>query len=415
MAFSLNTRALADTPPRPQDVARIAELRQVHEAFKWFQSHESDLRKLQLQVTKIPAPPFGEGKRAEWVRDRFKEFGLYDIEIDKVGNVLGLSRGSKQKSPLVALTAHMDTVFPIDTPLEVKAEGDKLIGPGIGDNGAGLAGLFAIASALKASGLKHSAGILFVANVGEEGEGDLRGMRYLFEDSKWGERIGSTIVLDGAGVDSVVTEALGSKRFEVTVRGPGGHSWADFGTPNPIVVLSRAVAKFSEAQVPTDPKTSLNIGVIQGGTSVNSIPESVTMRVDIRSAATSEIDALEKNLREAVNNAVRDVQDSRSRKGTVTAEIKLIGQRPAADLKPESRAYAAIRAVDAHLDLHSQTRRASTDANIPLSMGKDAISIGAGGTGGGAHTIHEWFEPAGRDLGLKRILLTTLTLAGAGE
>jgi len=222
-------------------------------------------------------------------------------------------------------------------------------------------------------------------------------------------------VLDGAGVDSVVTEALGSRRFEVTVRGPGGHSWADFGTPNPIVTLARAVAKFSETPVPNDPKTSFNIGVIEGGTSVNSIPESATMRVDIRSAATSEIDALEKSLREAVANAVREVQDAKSRKGTVTAEIKVIGQRPAADLKPDSRAYSAVRAVDDHLSVRAQTRRASTDANIPLSLGKDAISIGAGGTGGGAHTLHEWYEPAGRDLGLKRILLTTLTLAGVGE
>lgn len=415
MAFSLNTRALAENPIGIQDVARIAELRPVHDAFKWFQSHEADLRKLQIQVTKIPAPPFGEMQRAQWVRDRFKEFGLYDIEIDKAGNVVGLSRGSKQKAPLVALTAHIDTVFPIDTPLNIKTEGDKLVGPGIGDNGAGLTGLFAIASALKASGVKHAAGILFVANVGEEGEGDLRGMRYLFQESKWGDRIGSTVVLDGAGVDSIVTEALGSKRFEVTVRGPGGHSWADFGTPNPIVTLSRAISRFSEVQVPNDPKTSFNVGVIQGGTSVNSIPESATMRVDIRSASTAQIDLLEKSLRDAVNAAVREVQEAKSRKGIVTAEVKIIGQRPAADLKPDSRAYAAIRAVDEHLDLRSQTRRASTDANIPLSMGKDAISIGAGGTGGGAHTIHEWYDPAGRDLGLKRVLLTTLTLAGVGE
>ncbi len=416
MAFSLNTRALADPQqPRPQDVAKLAEMRQVHEAFKWFQSHERDLRKLQIEVTKIPAPPFGEANRALWVRDRFKEFGLYDIEIDKAGNVIGLSRGAKQKAPLIALTAHIDTVFPIDTVLDIKSDGDKLVGPGIGDNGAGLTGLFAIAQALKVSGVKHTAGILFVANVGEEGEGDLRGMRYLFQESKWADKIGATIVLDGAGVDSIVTEALGSKRFEITVRGPGGHSWADFGTPNPIVTLARAISRFSESQVPNDPKTSFNVGVIQGGTSVNSIPESATMRVDIRSASTTQIDALEKNLRDAVNNAVREVQDAKSRKGIVNADIKVIGERPAADLKPDSRAYAAVRAVDSHLDIRAQTRRASTDANIPLSLGKDAISIGAGGTGGGAHTIHEWYDPAGRDLGLKRILLTTLTLAGVGE
>jgi tripeptide aminopeptidase len=415
MAFSINTRALIDTPTRPQDVARLAESRQIHEAFKWFQSHEADLRKLQMQVTNIPAPPFGEMKRAEWVRERFKEFGLYEIEIDKAGNVTGLSRGTRQKAPLVALTAHIDTVFPLETPLDVRVEGGKLVGPGIGDNGAGLTGLFAIASALKFSGVKHTAGILFVANVGEEGEGDLRGMRYLFQESKWADRIGTTVVLDGAGVDSIVTEALGSRRFEVTVRGPGGHSWADFGTPNPIVTLSKAITKFSETQIPNDPKTTFNIGVIQGGTSVNSIPESASMRVDIRSASTNEIEALEKALRDAVNGAVREVQDAKSRKGLVEAEVKVIGQRPAADSKADSKAYAAVRAVDLHLDLRSQTRRASTDANIPLSMGKDAISIGAGGTGGGAHTVHEWYDPAGRDLGLKRVLLTTLALSGVGE
>lgn len=415
MAFSINTRALIDTPARPQDVAKIAEMRQVHDAFKWFQSHEADLRRLQMQVTNIPAPPFGEMKRAEWVRERFKEFGLYEIEIDKAGNVTGLSRGTRQKVPLVALTAHIDTVFPAGTPLDIRVEGGRLVGPGIGDNGAGLTGLFAIASALKSSGVKHTAGILFVANVGEEGEGDLRGMRYLFQESKWAERIGATVVLDGAGVDSVVAEALGSRRFEITVRGPGGHSWADFGTPNPIITLSRAVSRFSETSVPSDPKTTFNIGVIQGGTSVNSIPESATMRVDIRSASTAEIEVLEKALRDSVNAAVREVQDSKSRKGMVAAEIKMIGQRPAADLKTDSKTYATIRAVDAHLDVRSQMRRASTDANIPLSMGKEAISIGAGGTGGGAHTIHEWYDPAGRDLGLKRILLTALTLSGVGE
>ena len=415
MAFPVNMRAFTQSSSvvTPQEIAKLAESRQVHEAFKWFSAHEPELRKWQIQITKIPAPPFGERKRAEWVRDRFKELGLQDVGIDKIGNVVGLSRGTDQKTPLVAVTAHIDTVFPAETPLNIKIEGNKLHGPGIGDNAAGMVGLFAMAAALKASGLKHHAGILFVANVGEEGEGDLRGMRYLFQESKWKDQIGPTLVLDGAGADTVVNAALGSKRFEVVIRGPGGHSWADFGTPNPIVVLSKAVAKFSETAVPGAPKTSFNIGVIQGGTSVNSIPESADMRVDIRSASTAEIDALEKALREAVANAVREVQDAKSRKGIVTAEIKLIGERPAADLKADSRIYGALKAVDMHLDLRTQPRRASTDANIPLSMGREAISIGAGGNGGGAHTVNEWFDATDRDLGLKRILLTVLAVAGA--
>lgn len=416
MALSLNTRALSQSGNRSQEITRIAEMRSVHEAFKWFQSHEADMRKLQLTMVKIAAPPFGEGARALWLRDRFKEFGLQEIEIDKAGNVIGVSHGTDRKSPLVALSAHIDTVFPAETPISPKVDGNKLYGPGISDNGAGVIGLLAVAAALKSTpALKHSAGILFVGNVGEEGEGDLRGMRYLFQDSKWKDRIGSTIVLDGAGVDSVVTQALGSKRFEVVIRGPGGHSWSDFGVPNPIVVLSRAVAKFSEIQVPSDPRTSFNVGVIQGGTSVNSIPESASMRVDIRSASSAEIDAVEKSLRDAVVSAVREVQDAKSRKGSVTYEIKVIGQRPAAELKADARIAAVIRAVDAHLDLRSQIRRASTDANVPLSLGREAISIGAGGTGSGAHTLQEWYDATGRDLGLKRVMLAVLALAGVSE
>ncbi|MCU1284736.1 MAG: peptidase [Acidobacteriales bacterium] len=416
MALSINTRAFTQSATRPQDIARLAELGSVHETFKWFQSHEADFRKLQLAMVKIPAPPFGEGTRAQWVRDRFKEAGLQEIEIDKAGNVIGISHGTDRKLPLIALTAHIDTVFPADTSLQTKIEGNKMFGPGISDNGAGVMGLLAIASALKATpNLKHTAGILFVGNVGEEGEGDLRGMRFLFQESKWKDRIGTTIVLDGAGVDSIVTQALGSKRFEVIVRGPGGHSWSDFGTPNPIVVLSRAIAKFSESSVPSDPRTSFNVGVIQGGTSVNSIPESASARIDIRSASTQEIDALEKSLRDAVTNAVREVQDPKSKKGIVTSDIKIIGQRPAADLKPDAHVYSVIRAVDAHLDLRAQTRRASTDANVPLSLGREAISIGAGGTGGGAHTIQEWYDASGRDLGLKRVMLAVLALTGVNE
>jgi tripeptide aminopeptidase len=416
MAPSINTRALSQSGNKTQEIARLAEMRSVHDAFKWFQSHEADLRRLQITMVKIPAPPFGEGTRAQWLRDRFKEFGLQDVEIDKAGNVVGLSRGTDPKAPLVALTAHIDTVFPADTPITTRIEGNKMYGPGISDNAAGVMALLAIAAALKSTpALKHTSGILFVGNVGEEGEGDLRGMRYLFQESKWKDRIGSAIVLDGAGVDSVVTQALGSKRFEVVVRGPGGHSWTDFGTPNPIVVLSRAVAKFSEIQVPSEPRTSFNVGVIQGGTSVNSIPESASMRVDIRSASAAEIDVVEKALRDAVTSAVREVQDAKSKKGIVSYEIKLIGERPAAELKPDARIASVIRAVDAHLDLRSQTRRASTDANIPLSMGREAISIGAGGTGGGAHTVQEWFDASGRDLGLKRIMLAVLALAGVNE
>lgn len=412
MPLMLNTRAFTQT--ENAQVSRIAQMRSVHEAFAWLRNSENEFRRMQMELIKVPAPPFGEGKRAEWLRDRFVQLGLEEVEIDKVGNVIGLRRGTDAKAKLVALTAHIDTVFPEGTPLLPRLEGSKIYGPGASDNAAGVIGLYAIAAVMKTHPLKHSAGILFVGNVGEEGEGDLRGMRHLFTASKWNPRIGPTVVIDGSGVETVVTQALGSRRFDVTMRGPGGHSWSDYGAPNPIVMLAKAIAQFSAAPVPSDPRTSINVGVVEGGTSVNSIPESAHMRVDIRSASMAEIDKLEKALREAVAAAVKPAPNTR-KKSSVIFEIKSIGERPAAELKPDARILSVIRSVDGLLSLPSDVRRASTDANVPIALGREAISIGAGGTGGGAHSMNEWFDAGGRDLGLKRILLTTLTLTGVSE
>lgn len=411
MPLTLNTRAL-DTGEATvrNEVGRIAALKEVREACAALQKREPDWRKFQLAVTAIPAPPFGESKRAEWLAQRFRELGLENIEIDKAGNVIALARGTDPKAKWVALTGHIDTVFPAETRVEVRSEGSRLIGPGVSDNGTGITALYAIAAALKTGNLRTRAGVLLVGNVGEEGEGDLRGMRYLFNDSKYKQQIGRTLVLDGAGVDAIVTQGLGSRRFEVTIKGPGGHSWSDFGVPNPIVILARAIARFSSATVPGEPRTSFNVGVIEGGTSVNSIPESARARVDIRSAAGKEIDRLEKLLRDSISGAVKEAQPS-GRKPAVTFEVTLIGSRPAADLKPGARILGVIRAVDQTLGLKADVRRASTDANVPLSLGREAISIGAGGSGGGAHTANEWFDASGRELGLKRILLAVVTLA----
>jgi len=401
-----------------QDVAQTAALPEVHSAMGWFRSHARELIDEQLQVTKVAAPPFGEKPRAEWLRDRFIELGLVEVRIDEIGNVVGLRPGLEAKPTHVfAITAHIDTVFPEGTALKVRKEGDRLYGPGISDNGAGVTGLLATAAALKAADVKTVIPILFVGNVGEEGEGDVRGMRFLFGDSKWADAIESTLVLDGAGTDSIVTQALGSKRFQITVSGPGGHSWSDFGIPNPIVALARAVDEFSRVTVPSEPKTTFNIGTITGGTSVNSIPESATMKVDLRSASADEINKLEKELRSALDEAVMETSmpvRRRSRDGSpvLSYEMKMIGNRPAAELKPNSRLLAVMQAVDHQLGNNARVQRASTDANIPLSMGKEAIAIGAGGTGGGAHTLHEWFDPANRDIGLKRVLLTTLAMTG---
>jgi acetylornithine deacetylase/succinyl-diaminopimelate desuccinylase-like protein len=400
-----------------QDVTRIAAIPDVHAALAWFRTHARALVEEQLELTKIPAPPFGEHARAEWLRQRFADLGLEDVAIDTVGNVVGLRPGTDAKSKnVLAITAHIDTVFPEGTPIEVRRENDRLYGPGISDNGAGVIGLLATAEALKAADIKTQMPILFVGNVGEEGEGDVRGIRHLFGESPWGERIQYALVLDGAGTDSVVTQALGSKRFQVTVNGPGGHSWSDFGLPNPIVALARAIDEFSRTNVPTDPKTTFNVGTISGGTSVNSIPESATMKVDLRSASSEEIAKLEKQLRAALDDSVMETSISPKRRRdadpVLSYEMKLIGNRPAAELKPNSRLLAVVQAVDQQLGNSARIQRASTDANIPLALGKEAVAIGAGGSGGGAHTLHEWFDPASREVGLKRILLSALTLAG---
>ncbi|MDR3747669.1 MAG: M20/M25/M40 family metallo-hydrolase [Acidobacteriota bacterium] len=397
-----------------QQVARIAELRRVHEAFAWFRSHARELEELQLHVTAIAAPPWGEAARSQWLMARFAELSLTDVQQDELGNVFGVLPGTDPDAPYIALSAHIDTVFPPDTAITVRRDAGKLYGPGISDNSSGIIALLAIAGAVKAASLPNRAPIVLIGDVGEEGEGDLRGMRHIFQQPKWSANIASLVVLDGAGTDTIIAEGLGSRRFEVTVRGHGGHSWSDFGVANPIVALAQVIDRFTRTPVPATPKTTYNIGIISGGTSVNSIPESATMRVDTRSASVEELDRLERALHEAVD-AVRPELTGRKKQELLTAEVRVIGNRPAADLPAESQLLKAIRAVDAQLSNTARIQRASTDANIPLSLGRQAIAIGAGGTGGGAHTIHEWYDPAGRDLGLKRILLLTLTLAGVAD
>lgn len=403
-----------------QEIAALAAQPGLRSAFAWFISQQSQLMEWQLQAARIPAPPFGEQARSEWILERFLEMGLQDVHTDEVGNVFGVHPGDSDK--LVAVSAHVDTVFPAGTPLNIRQQGERLFGPGVSDNGAGLTALFGVAAALKHAGVKHGGSILFIANVGEEGEGDLRGMRHIFCNRRWLDSIAYNLVLDGAGNDTIVAEALGSRRFEVIVRGPGGHSWSDFGVPNPIVVLAHAIDEFTRVPITTAPKTTFNIGTIRGGTSVNSIPESASMRVDIRSTSTADIERLEQALRIALSKSV-DAEargaEARSsghkRQLGLSAEVVMIGNRPGGELQPGARILQVIRAVDDHLGNIAQVQRASTDANIPLALGREAIAIGGGGTGGGAHTLQEWFDCSGRELGLKRILLTVLALAGRTE
>lgn len=399
-----------------QEISRLASTPEVRSALRWFSDQEAEFARWQQEVARIPSPPFGESARADWIAEKFRALGIKDVHKDKLGNVFGLRPG-KQNSAL-SISAHIDTVFPANTPLNIRQQGNKLYGPGISDNAAGITALLAMVAAVENFNLPYAASLLFIGNVGEEGEGDLRGMRHIFSESDWKDSIAASLVLDGAGTDTIVAEALGSRRFEVIVRGPGGHSWSDFGAPNPIVALGRAIHLFSQVRVPSSPKTTFNIGVIRGGTSVNSIPESASMRVDVRSSSSAEIDRLELELRRTVEQALQE-EDNRATQNhglqhhpLLESEIVSIGNRPGGALDPSSRILQIARAVDAHLGNSAQVQRASTDANIPISMGREAIAIGAGGSGGGAHTLQEWFDPAGRELGLTRILLILLGMAG---
>jgi len=352
--------------------------------------------------------------------ERFREAGLADVRTDEIGNVLGVlypeDHAPESTGPIVVLSAHLDTVFPAGTPIRLslsqKDGVDRLEAPGACDNGAGLVGLLALAYAMVHARVAVRVPLLLMANVGEEGEGDLRGVRHLYTSPLAG-RIAAHLVLDGAGADSAVTQALGSRRFQVTISGPGGHSFTDAGTPNPIAALATALAALSRTPVPDEPRTTMNVGTIHGGTSVNSIPENVTATIDFRSTSADELLRLEVTLHRAVEDAVESANarvKTPGARGKLVFAIIRIGDRPAAQLPADSPILETLHAIDRRLDLKTTVRLGSTDANIPLSMHIPAVSIGAGGDGGGAHTVGEWYSAKDRELGLKRALLLTLAM-----
>ena len=392
---------------------QYADNSEVQSALAWLTRNLTWITEQQVRLTEIPAPPFQEAQRGVAVRALLASSGL-EVQIDKTGNVIGELRGANEKE-IVVLSAHLDTVFPPSTEVKVRHEGDRLLAPGISDNGTGLAALVAIARACHEAHIKPRRTILFVADVGEEGEGNLRGMRALVETYR--PKLKSVIVLDGSGTDHVTTKALASRRLEATINGPGGHSWSDFGMPNPINALVRASVRFINTKVPVSPRTTFNIGQIEGGTSVNSIPYEAKLKVDIRSESEDELTKLDSALRECIAAGVRDEMESaRDRsKGKLEWKVNLLGSRPGGELPANSALLAALRAADVYVGNQSRLERSSTDANIPLSHGIDAISIGAGGTGGGAHSLQEWYEPASREMGLKRALLTLIGVSGLAE
>ena len=382
----------------------LAEGRDLREVLRWFTREKQSINELHQQLCRIPAPTFLEQQRAEWFVAQFRSYGC-TARLDRAGNVLA-TLSPEPEEPHIALTAHLDTVLAPKTREEIFFEADgKLRGPGVSDNGCGLAALLAIAQALKqyVRGPSTWDRLIFAANVGEEGEGNLSGMRHLCKTVP----TEAMLILDGASTEHVTTEALGSRRYEVTFTGPGGHSWSDYGTVNPIHALSRALAAFTETRLP--PRTTLNVGLVEGGSGVNAIATQARAKIDIRSESNAPIDELVQMLTQAVERA-QEQENARSTIGKLTAKLKEIGSRPAGRLAPQSPLLAALRQVDAHLGIRTRQECASTDANIPLALGLQAISIGAGGQGGGAHTPAEWFSPEGRDLGLKRIVLTLALL-----
>jgi acetylornithine deacetylase/succinyl-diaminopimelate desuccinylase-like protein len=404
-----NLSSLSLPLPARKEITRLAGLKCVHKAAEWFAAHESQLAELQVEMTAIPAPPFHEQQRSAWMLEKFSEFGLLEPYIDGIGNVIGQIPGS-DSGPFIVLSAHIDTVF-TETQIAVRRDGNRLVGPGVADNSAGLVALLALAGAVRDAGVRTRLPLLLLANVGEEGEGDLRGMRHFFDDPRWQGQIASLLALDGAGTDTIVTEALGSRRFEISIHGPGGHSWSDFGLPNPIVLLARVIDALSRIALPQNPRTSLNVGTIKGGTSVNAIPQTAVIQVDVRSPDPRNIAAVEEELRSVIEKVTGEVE----RSAGVEAQVRVIGDRPAAELPQRSAILEALRMVDAQLGIKAQIHCASTDANIPLSLGIPAVAVGAGGLGARAHTLQEWFIPRERELALKRILLTLLALAGLAD
>jgi tripeptide aminopeptidase len=391
----------------------VLQSRETRDTLQWFTREKQWINEIHQQLCRIPAPTFLEQQRAEWFAAQFRSFGC-TAQIDRAGNVIATLQPAAG-GPFVAVTAHLDTVLAPRSKEDIAVAPDgKLLGPGVSDNGAGLAALLALAKALKSQPRLPSAWnrLLFVANVGEEGEGNLSGMRSLCKNAA--PPIETFLVLDGAATDHITVQALGSRRYEVTFTGAGGHSWSDFGVGNPVHALARAISLFSDSKLSQNPRVTINTGLIEGGTGINAIPGQARAKFDIRSESNEKMEEMVAALQAAVERA-QVIENERATGGKISSRLKEIGSRPAGRLADSSPLLAALRAVDAHLGIRTKLESASTDANIPLSLGIPAVSIGAGGQGGGAHTQHEWFNPEGRDLGLKRILLTLCLLVADGS
>jgi acetylornithine deacetylase/succinyl-diaminopimelate desuccinylase-like protein len=362
----------------------------------------------QVRFCEVPAPPFEETARAEVLRRAFVDAGLERVRLDGAGNVLGDRPGTTPR-PRLVIAAHLDTVFPEGTDVTVRRSGTTLHGPGIGDNCRGLAVLVAVANTLRQASVTTRGSVTFVANVGEEGLGDLRGVKALFHETLKGQ-IDRFVSIDGSGIH-VTNIGVGSLRYRMTFKGPGGHSFASFGLANPIGALGRAVARINELRVPSDPRTTFNVGRIGGGTSVNSIPFEAWMEIDIRSPDRAALAALDSRVQDAIDAAVRDENARWGKPGTITAERELVGDRPAGSTPAGSPIVQAAQGVARLLGLQAPLGQGSTDSNLPMSLGIPAITIGGGGRGTGAHALDEAFESTGSWQGTANAVLLAVALS----
>ncbi|MGH9969803.1 MAG: M20/M25/M40 family metallo-hydrolase [Pyrinomonadaceae bacterium] len=403
------TPALTISPAK--SIEELLSMPAVQAAFRFFDSHAEDFTEEHIRVCSIPAPPFGEKPRAQYLRSRLHEIGLVDDHIDDEGNCIALRRGSSL-SPLIVVSAHLDTVFPEGTDFSVRRDANRLLAPGISDDACGLAAVIAVARALEFSQIETEGSLLFVGTVGEEGAGNLRGVRHLFSRGEWVKRVDAFVSFDGGGMERITNGALGSRRYSVRLRGPGGHSWADFGVSNPIHALGRAISRLASYPAPKRPRTTFNVGRIEGGSSVNAIPGEAVMEVDLRSASENELLRLDAFFRRAVREAT-DEENATRRKSDLPLELnmQLIGERPSGETPADSPIVELAQAATRILGFTPRLDQASTDSNVPISLGIPAITLGAGGLSGNSHTLDEWYDPRGREAGLKRALLVILGMA----
>jgi tripeptide aminopeptidase len=362
----------------------------------------------QIRFCEIPAPPFKEERRAAALKLAFEHLGLADVRIDKAGNVVA-SRPGVAPRPHVVVAAHLDTVFPEGTNVHVKRDGSVLTGPGIGDNCRGLATLVAIGRVLNRAGIKTPGSVTFVANVGEEGLGNLRGVRELL-DNTIKTPIDRFVTIDGAGLFVANTE-VGSRRYRVTFSGPGGHSYAGFGTPNPIQAMGRAIARISQLRVPDRPRTTFSVGRVGGGTAVNAIPTDCWMEVDLRSSSASALATLDAEFRKAVDDAVKEENARWDRARTISTKVELVGDRLPGRTPESAPIVRTALAAAGALGLTMPLAESSTDASVPAARGIPAIAIGAGGRGTGQHSASEMFDSTDAWRGTQYAVLLVVALA----